>query len=562
MMRYIGRTITLLSVIAVAVTSPESSVHADEPAVEPVTTFTVPERPASVPSDEELERLGAVVGNIELKKYDVFDTSLPGENKSLYRLANRLHVETRDSVILNQLLLEPGQPYSSRLVAESERILRNERYLYDARIVPVHYANGVVDLAVITRDVWTLNLGFSGSRSGGQNKTDLEIEELNLLGTGSRLGLRFRSDIDRDSTILQYQDKHLGDSWVSMSLLYADNSDGSGAGLVIERPFYALDTRWAAGFSYFDEESIESLYDLGDKLTEYSQTTRDFKVYGGMSKGWQNGWVRRWTAGIGYESREFAGTVDEPVPLLMPENRELVYPFIALDIIEDKYRTVENHDQIDRTEDFNLGDRYKFELGWAAKGFGSDRDALLYKLTADRGWGKADDRMLLASAYASGRFEGNNNANSIVGMNVRYYHQRSEKSLFYASLGFDVSHDLDVDNPLLLGGENGLRGFPLRYQSGNARALLTVEQRYYTDWYPLRLFRVGGAIFVDVGRAWGTNPLGGSNLGALADAGFGLRLGSTRSGKGKVVHIDIAFPINADPSLDSVQFIIEGKKGF
>lgn len=562
MMRYIGRTITLLSVIAVAVTSPESSVYADEPAVEPVTTFTVPERPASVPSDEELEHLGAVVGNIELKKYDVFDTSLPGENKSLYRLANRLHVETRDSVILNQLLLEPGQPYSSRLVAESERILRNERYLYDARIVPVHYANGVVDLAVITRDVWTLNLGFSGSRSGGQNKTDLEIEELNLLGTGSRLGLRFRSDIDRDSTILQYQDKHLGDSWVSMSLLYADNSDGSGAGLVIERPFYALDTRWAAGFSYFDEESIESLYDLGDKLTEYSQTTRDFKVYGGLSKGWQNGWVRRWTAGIGYESREFAGTVDEPVPLLMPENRELVYPFIALDIIEDKYRTVENHDQIDRTEDFNLGDRYKFELGWAAKGFGSDRDALLYKLTADRGWGKADDRMLLASAYASGRFEGNNNANSIVGMNVRYYHQRSEKSLFYASLGFDVSHDLDVDNPLLLGGENGLRGFPLRYQSGNARALLTVEQRYYTDWYPLRLFRVGGAIFVDVGRAWGTNPLGGSNLGALADAGFGLRLGSTRSGKGKVVHIDIAFPINADPSLDSVQFIIEGKKGF
>ena len=562
MMRYFDRRILLLSVFAVAAAGPDSIAFADEPAVEPVTTFTVPERPESVPSDEELERSGAVVGNIVLKKFDVFDTSLPSENKALFRLANRLHVETRDSVILNQLLLQRGQPYSSRLVAESERILRDERYFYDARIVPIHYADGVVDIAVSTRDVWTLNLGFSGSRSGGQNKTDLEIEELNLLGTGSRVGLRFRSDVDRDSTIFQYQDKHLGSSWVSMSLLYADSSDGNGTGVVLERPFYALDTRWAAGVSYFDEESIESLYDLGDKLTEYGQNTRDYRVYGGLSKGWQNGWVKRWTAGIGYESKEFAGTADEPLPLLMPQNRELVYPFVALEIIEDKYRTAENHDQIDRTEDFNLGDRYKFELGWAAKSFGSDRDALLYKLIATRGWGKADDSMLLASAYASGRFEGSNNANSLVGMNFRYYHQQSEKSLFYASLGFDVSHDLDVDNPLLLGGENGLRGFPLRYQSGNARSLLTLEQRYYTDWYPFRLFRVGGAIFVDVGRAWGTNPLGGKNLGALADAGVGLRLGSTRAGKGKVVHIDIAFPINADPSLDSVQFIIEGKRGF
>ena len=562
MMRHIDRPFALLIFIAVVVAGLAGAALAEEPAAEPVKTFTVPERPANVPGDEELERLGAVVGDIVLKKYDVFDTSLPGENKSLFRLANRLHVETRDSVILNQLLLKRGQPYSARLVEESERILRSERYLYDARIVPIRFADGIVDIVVSTRDVWTLGLGFSASRSGGQNKTDLELEELNLLGTGSRLGLRFRSDIDRDSTIIQYQDKHLGDSWISLSLLYADSSDGNGVGVVVERPFFALDTRWAAGFNYFDEESVESLYDLGDKITEYSQSTQDFRVYGGLSKGWQNGWVRRWTAGIGYERKEFEGTVDEPVPLLMPQNRELVYPFVALDIIEDKYRTVENHDQIDRTEDFNLGDRYRFELGWAAKSFGSDRDALLYNATASRGWGKSEGKMLLATAYASGRLERSDNANSIVGIDFRYYHKQSEKSLFYASLGFDVAHDLDIDNPLLLGGDNGLRGFPLRYQSGKTRGLLTLEQRYYTDWYPFRLFRVGGAVFVDVGRIWGTNPLGGSNLGVLADAGFGLRLGSTRSGRGKVVHIDIAFPINADPSLDSVQFIIEGKKGF
>jgi hypothetical protein len=49
----------------------------------------------------------------------------------------------------------------------------------------------------------------------------------------------------------------------------------------------------------------------------------------------------------------------------------------------------------------------------------------------------------------------------------------------------------------------GLRGYPLRYESGTSRGLLTVEQRFYTDWYPFRLVRFGAAIFGDVGRTWG-----------------------------------------------------------
>ena len=43
---------------------------------------------------------------------------------------------------------------------------------------------------------------------------------------------------------------------------------------------------------------------------------------------------------------------------------------------------------------------------------------------------------------------------------------------------------LDPDMQLLIGGDNGLRGYPLRYEAGTSRALLTVEQRFYTDWYP------------------------------------------------------------------------------
>ena len=115
---------------------------------------------------------------------------------------------------------------------------------------------------------------------------------------------------------------------------------------------------------------------------------------------------------------------------------------------------------------------------------------------------------------------------------------------------------------LLLGGDNGLRGYPLRYQAGTARALLTLEQRYYTKWYPFRLFHVGAAAFFDMGRTWGTDVTGLESDGLLKDVGIGLRLGSSRSSFGNVMHIDLAFPLDGGDDIDSVQLLVQTKASF
>ena len=134
--------------------------------------------------------------------------------------------------------------------------------------------------------------------------------------------------------------------------------------------------------------------------------------------------------------------------------------------------------------------------------------------------------------------------------------------MFFATLNATAGQNLDLDNPVEVGGDTGLRGYPLRYQSGDSRVLFTVEQRYFTDWYPFRLFRVGGAVFVDVGRTYGDDPLGGPNLGWLKDVGFGFRFAPTRLGTKKVIHLDVAFPLDGDPSIDSVQLLLEAKRSF
>lgn len=509
-----------------------------------------------------LEAEGAVIGEIILEKEDVFDLSDPEENNWLYRLANKWHIVTRDRVIEQQLLFEPGAAFSKRAVEETERILRRNTYFYDAWITPVSREDGVVDLEVRTRDVWTLKPGFGFSRSGGENRTLIKLEELNLLGWGQQVLVARAEDEDRDANVFTFRDKNLGSSWTQLKLQYSDNSDGHWNELSVIRPFYALDARWTAGVSGSDFDIERRLYQLGEKAAEFRHERDYATAFGGWSEGLQDGWVRRYTAGVAYDNNVFSDVPDGDYPPAIPDDRELVYPYFGVEILEDSFETAENRNQIKRTEDFLTGRRFVATLGWSDESFGADRDAALYWLSVSDAIGDIAKETLLLSADASGRIEGGDNVNALLDVSARYYNQQSDQRTFFATVSGTWGDDLDLDNPVTLGGDSGLRGYPLRYQSGDSKVLLTVEQRYFWNWYPFRLVRVGGAIFADAGRTWGDDPLGGENYGWLGDLGLGLRLAPTRTGTRSIIHIDVAFPLNGDDSIDSVQFVIESKKSF
>lgn len=516
----------------------------------------------AVPSTEELERGGAVVGRIIIDAQNVFDTNDPRENKSLYRLANSLRIKTRDQVILRQLLFHPGDVYSQQKVDESERILRSARYLYDASIRPVAYHDGVVDLAVTTRDVWTLSPGVSFGRSGGENTSGFELEELNILGTGTSISVSHESGVDRSEDAIEYKNPHLAGTWTSLTALYSNNSDGSTRGLKIDRPFYSLTTRNAFGVAAGDDDRIEKLYDRGHVVDEFLNAKRLATAYGGWSKGLVNGWTRRWTAGVTYDDEAFSAVPGSTRSSLIPEDRRFVYPWIGFELVQDDFVKEYDRDQIGRTEDFHLGTTWSAKLGWAARSLGSTSDALIFETEGGRGFRVGEASTVLFNGALSGRLEEGALRDAVLAGEARYYVQQSKRALFFASIQGTVAHEPDLDNQLLLGGDNGLRGYPLRYQSGTSAVLLTVEQRYFTDWYPFRLFRIGGAAFFDIGRTWGPTALGESNLGTLKDVGIGLRIGNTRSGLGNVIHVDLAFPLDGDSSINGVQLVIETKKQF
>jgi hypothetical protein len=520
------------------------------------------QRPADVPSDDELEQAGAVVGEIYIDNQNIFNPEYPGENTRIFGLANRLHIKTRAGVVRHQLLFHTGDRYSAHAVAESERILRANRYFYDAWIKPVAWHDGKVDLMVTTRDVWTLNPGFNFGRTGGKNTTGAELEEMNLLGTGTAISLVHREGIDRTESGVEVTNQHALGTWTAVDLNYSDNSDGYLRQFFINKPFYALDVRGAGGLAGTDALQVDSLYDRGQIVDQFQDRGRFLETYGGWSTGLRNGWVHRFTLGATYDEHRFALAPLWTGPNLLPQDRKFVYPWVRYDLIEDDYLKLRNRDQIGRTEDFYLGTTAGIRLGWADRSAGSSRSALLFQTNVGQGIAPSDATTLLLSANFTGRLEDGVLRNGVVNAAMRFYAKQSQHWLFFTTLQGTAGRRLDLDDQILLGGDNGLRGYPLRYQGGDSRALLTIEQRYFSNWYPFRLFRVGGAVFFDAGRTWGNAPLAAPSLGLLKDAGFGLRIGNSRSGLGNVIHVDLAFPFDGDPSIKRIQFLVQTQERF
>ncbi len=519
-------------------------------------------RARGLPSDAELERSGAVIGKIIIDNKNVFDLKNPKDDNAIFRLANRLHRRTRRSLIRSQLLFKSGERFSAHLLNESARILRADSYFYDASIRPIRYHDGKVDVLVTTRDVWTLNPGFDFSRSGGKSTTGVQLEDLNVLGTGTDISVKHLHSVDRSESDVSLSNQHAFDTWTSISAAYGNLSDGRMRQLTVNRPFYALETRHAGGASFTDTTFDQPLYDLGQIIDKFSEHSRFVQGYAGWSSGLVHGWARRFSVGWTDDEHTFGPSAQWTGPTLLPANRKYVYPWFEVDLVQDEYAKLHNHNQIHRTEDFQLGAYFTGQVGWADRTFGSSQDVVPFVFTTGDGYVLPHGDTLLVSSSLSGRIHSGTLENGVLSASVVNFAEQGSQWLLYSAVSATAGRRLTLDNQILLGGDSGLRGYPLRYQDGTARALFTIEERWFSNWYPFRLFRVGAAAFFDMGRTWGRAPLGQPSLGLLKDAGFGLRLGNARTAFGNVIHIDLAFPLDGGSNIKKVQFLVQTERQF
>ncbi|MEL6301809.1 MAG: POTRA domain-containing protein [Pseudomonadota bacterium] len=512
---------------------------------------------------EQLEAEGVRIRNITIVRQKIFDLANPDEDKWLYRAANKVHVVTKDYVVRAQLLFEEGEVLSAQAIEETERVLRRRSYLFDVVIDAERVSETEVDLSVVTRDNWTLFPKIGFTQQGGQTEYALGAREGNLLGTGGELTFNIEDDGDRESTQLRYDNRNFLGTWWRFETGFRNSDDGDAHRLRLIRPFFSLDSKWSAGFDGTALEQEEPLFSRGEELAEYRRDATNMTMWYGWSKGLVDNWSRRWMIGFAVDDNQFE-PVFEPGPLVVtPEDRELRYPFVRYEAIEDRFVRATNLTQIAVTEDLFLGTRYSATIGWFGASTGSDRDGAIFDFDYASSLGDPASYIFNWRAGADGRLENGKLQNGRFEMQAGYLRRQSERTSWFVGVESTVAHEPDLDRPVQLGGLTGLRGFDRAFANGDARALLTLEQRLITDWYPFNLFRVGGAAFVDVGRVWGDDITGFSEDRYLSNIGLGLRLMSTRASSNRMLHIDFAYPLQSGIGITSgLQVSIQGRRGF
>ena len=519
-------------------------------------------RPPGLASDSDMVAAGAVIGHVELDIRPIFNESDRRENNGIFRLANDLHIKTKQDTIAAQLLSHAGDRYDPKKLAETERNLRTMRYVYDARVVPVKFEDGKVDVKVITKDVWTLSPGISFGRSGGANNSRLELEEHNLFGWGKTIQVSHGANVDRTTDAIDYEDANLFGSRWTLGAYYANSNDGSDRNFSSGLPFYSLDTPWSVTLKARQYRRTVARYNLGEIVDQFQRNEHYYEASGGLSSGLIDGWTKRWTAGVRYDDNRYTQVDTGRPAALLPTQRTVSYPYVGFNLVQDDYRKVGDQNQIGRTEDLYFGTLLGVELGFSNSAFGSNRNAAVVNANASKGFQLTQKTQLFLTSTFTSRVEGSDVRNLILEGVATYYWRMQPDKVFYVFLSGTTTKSLDPDSQLVIGGDSGLRGYPLRYESGTSRTLLTVEQRFFTEWYPFRLARFGAAIFADVGRTWGSGVVGDSNPGMLSDIGGGLRFGNTRSGLGNVLHIDFAYPLNNGPGIRKLQVIVGTKESF
>jgi hypothetical protein len=498
-----------------------------------------------------------VIATIRIDRSDVFEESDEDQGHFPYRLANRLHIETREHIIRRELLFTEGSPADPDVLYESERNLRRLSYLHDnAQIEAVPRPDGMVDVVVRVRDIWTTRPEISLKHEGGTTTGRLSFVEGNVLGFGKTAGVSFRKELDRNSGGVLYRDPRLlGTRW-TLQAEYFDRSDGLTYLLDARRPFYSLLTRDAGGAAGSHFSQVTTLQKDGDDEPGFRQRHTEVQVHAGRALRAGYDRVGRIVWRLKIEDDRFDLEPGE-APLADPQqcpvggagcaslpadrrHRILEAEYQSLDVDFVKARFL---DKFDRTQDVNLGRDWAVSFGISPRALGDDHSRIFFSGRYERWFRPSAASFSRARAFTSGRFLAGAGQNVITGLDLTHYYLGLPRQTVVLHLGQTWGHNLDLDRQLLLGAESGLRGYDNRRFDGNKSLLFNAEDRVYLvfDW--LRLLSIGLAGFADAGYVWRAGD--GQDLGDLvADVGVGLRFDLTRGSTGTIIRLDYAYPVS------------------
>ncbi|HYO55678.1 BamA/TamA family outer membrane protein [Archangium sp.] len=462
-------------------------------------------------------------------------------------LLNVFHMRTREGVIRREVLLEPGEPYSSELALETARNLRKLGIFAVVRVVPVRGSTpDAVSLLIITKDLWSLRLNQEFQVVGSLVQfLRLQGTEQNFLGRNKKVALDFILRRDSLSFGQTYVDPRLGGSRWSLNetaalILGRENGrlEGSKGSVLVTRPFYALNTPWSFQAQaawrvqpvrvFRGAEVWELPYPEGGTVP-YVYDARELSGSVLYLRSWGSRYKLDAGVGVGayhrrYGASESSGLDEARRAWLrdnhLPRSEDATYVLAYARFWETRYEVMRDVDSYALSEDFQVGHYLTATARYAPALLASAGNFAEVGLTARYRVRLGDALTSLTAAASVRRILGGEGQGTWTNRRwVAELQQVSPKVLggrFVVRGLLDVNIDDLNERVLLLGGDNGLRGARPEAYSGKRMALLNVE--YRTPPLILYTVHLGGVLFYDAGSAFERSP------GFVHSVGVGLRL--------------------------------------
>ncbi|WP_211342289.1 hypothetical protein [Litorilituus sediminis] len=495
----------------------------------------------------------------------IFDESEDGI-VFLHRWANAIHIDTKVITLENEAAFFLNKCTKTRAdMAELERHLRSKKYIRDAN---VSADDNMEKITVTTWDNWSLMPTISFGRKGGVNTYSFGIKERNLLGLGIDAEIESYKNSQRSgyklvSTIPLFQKQN-----TDLKLRFADNDDGQQRALFLEKSFAGFHIPYAYKVGFNDDSRDDTIFQNGDEQSIFAHDINYLEANYGWLNFNNDERLLRYTFGITQDKHLFsqaklAVNIAKPTQTeQLPLDREFIYPWFAFEYMEKDFRKLTNIHLISQIEDFNHGWQVNSSLGI---GNGNDENAAwaLWDFAIKKGFNPHTNGLLLVDLYLAGDIYDERDNRYLAKLNAEYFYRFNKTWGFYFNNTNYLSENQYLDKPVTMGGNTGLRGFPLQYQHGENSIKFTTEIRYYPEINLFKLFDLAGVAFFDTGRAFGGSIVNNIENGWLSSAGVGLRIYSPHSGGGhQVIHLDFAFPQSDNPDIDNFEIRVQAKKAF
>lgn len=503
---------------------------------------------------------GLLIDSIIIDNQNIYSIETPDYDNFFFKLANKLHIKTKITVIEQEILLEPGSLFSNNLAEETIRNLRNRLKLYDAFLEIHILPNKHLKIIIITIDAWSLRSGFEISREGNENNFKAGLEEQNLLGFNKLLSFYYIKKSNEESYVeSSYLDQYLLGQNIALRLNYKNNPINSNKRIIFSKPFYNLNQSFKFSFSFHTASGRYDIYNDNINAVYYNYTGDDdaFELLYRFGS-----YRQKYTFGLYYlyyNKRYFNKTVN---PLFANEQNDYLVKDSLYHKIETSFKysnfsyiTKNNIDGLGYTEDFTMG---FISVSKFARAFKANFKQFDYNYTQ---FGLAysfsnKTSLLFLSSGTLLWFKNDNVIRNLSGISVQYYNQIN--NVFTTALrGFYVSDNIDNGTQTVtLGGTSGIRGYNRYYLTGNKKILINLENRFFSNIKFLSLV-FGGVLFTDYGRIYKPDN---QNINEIYSYGAGLRIGFEKATQ-NIIRIDFirTKSNNWEISIGTGQYFLAGR---